>query len=114
MTGGRIPVGASSRLECRNCGAGAPVDDHFCPQCSRILALGRHGDYFSFLGLPRRLVIDANELERRFRELSRKFHPDSFYNATPTQRLASLERASYLNDAYRALNSPVSRIQQLL
>jgi len=101
-------------LECRNCGAGAPVDEHFCPQCSRILALGRHGDYFSFLGLPRTLVIDANDLERRFRDLSRKFHPDYFYNASPTERLASLERSSYLNDAYRALRNPVSRIEHLL
>jgi molecular chaperone HscB len=101
-------------LECRNCGAGAPVDEHFCPQCSRILALGRHGDYFAFLGLPRKLVLDANELERRFRDLSRKFHPDYYYNATPAERLASLERSSYLNDAYRALRNPVSRIEHLL
>jgi len=101
-------------LECRNCGAGAPVDEHFCPQCSRILALGRHGDYFTFFGLPRKLLIDPQELERRFRELSRKFHPDYFYNATSAERLASLERSSYLNDAYRALKSPVSRIEHLL
>jgi molecular chaperone HscB len=101
-------------LECRNCGAGAPVDEHFCPQCSRILALGRHGDYFAFVGLARKLLIDPQDLERRFRELSRKFHPDYFYNATPTERLASLERSSYLNDAYRALKNPVSRIEHLL
>jgi molecular chaperone HscB len=101
-------------LECRNCGAGAPVDEHFCPQCSRILALGRHGDYFTFLGLPRRLQVDQNDLERRFRELSRKFHPDYFYNASPAERLASLERSSYLNDAYRALKNPVSRVEHLL
>src|SRR6266571_4880827 len=114
MTPEPIPVRSSSMLECRSCGAGAPVDEHFCPQCSRILALGRHGDYFSFLGLPRRLVIDASDLERRFRELSRQFHPDYFYNASPTERLASLERSSYLNDAYRALRNPVSRIEHLL
>ena len=101
-------------LECRNCGAGAPVDEHFCPQCSRILALGRHGDYFTFLGLPRKLLIDPQDLERRFRELSRKFHPDYFYNATSAERLASLERSSYLNDAYRTLRNPVSRIEHLL
>ena len=101
-------------LECRNCGAGAPVDEHFCPQCSRILALGRHGDCFTFLGLPRKLLIDPQDLERRFRELSRKFHPDYFYNATSAERLASLERSSYLNDAYRALKNPVSRIEHLL
>jgi molecular chaperone HscB len=114
MTPDPIPARAVSTLECRNCGAGAPMDEHFCPQCSRILALGRHGDYFSFLGLPRRLVIDQAQLERRFRELSRQFHPDYFYNASPTERLASLERSSYLNDAYRALRSPISRIEHLL
>jgi molecular chaperone HscB len=101
-------------LECRNCGAGAPVDEHFCRNCSRILALGRHGDYFSFFGVPRRLNLDQQELERRFRDLSRKFHPDYYYNASPSERLASLERSSYLNDAYRALRNPVSRIEHLL
>jgi molecular chaperone HscB len=101
-------------LECRNCGAGAPVDEHFCPQCSRILALGRHGDYFAFVGLPRKLLIDPQDLERCLRELSRKFHPDYFYHATSAERLASLERSSYLNDAYRALKNPVSRIEHLL
>ena len=114
MTPDPIPARHVSTLECRNCGAGAPVDEHFCPQCSRILALGRHGDYFSFLGLPRRLVIDQALLERRFRDLSRQFHPDYFYNASPTERLASLERSSYLNDAYRALRNPISRIEHLL
>jgi molecular chaperone HscB len=109
-----IPVRSDAALECRTCGAGAPVDVHFCPQCSRILALGRHGDYFAFLGLPRRLTIAAEDLERRFRELSRKFHPDYYYNASPAERLASLERSSYLNDAYRTIRNPVSRIEHLL
>ena len=114
MTPDSIPVSPVSTLECRSCGAGAPVDEHFCPQCSRILMLGRHGDYFSFFGLPRRLVIDQAQLERRFRDLSRQFHPDYFYNAAATERLASLERSSYLNDAYRALRNPISRIEHLL
>jgi molecular chaperone HscB len=114
MTPDPIPAQPVATLECRSCGAGAPVDEHFCPQCSRILSLGRHGDYFSFLGLPRRLVIDQAHLERRFRDLSRQFHPDYFYNAAPTERLASLERSSYLNDAYRTLRNPTSRIEHLL
>ena len=114
MTPDSIPVSPVSTLECRSCGAGAPVDEHFCPRCSRILALGRHGDYFTFFGLPRKLTIAQDDLERRFRELSRKFHPDYYYNATPTERLASLERSSYLNDAYRALRVPATRIEHLL
>jgi molecular chaperone HscB len=114
MTPDSIPVTPVSTLECRSCGAGAPLDEHFCPQCSRILALGRHGDYFTFFGLPRQLTIAQDDLERRFRELSRKFHPDYYYNASPAERLASLERSSYLNDAYRALRTPATRIEHLL
>ena len=99
---------------CRSCGGGAPVDVHFCPQCSKILSLGRHGDYFAFLGLPRKLRIDSADLEQRFRTLSRQFHPDYFYNAEPSERRASLERSSYLNDAYRTLKNPATRIDYLL
>src|SRR5580700_6250697 len=99
---------------CKSCGGGAPIDVHFCPQCTKILTLGRHGDYFAFFGLPRKLNIDAADLEQRFRALSRQFHPDYFYNATPAERRASLERSSYLNDAYRTLRQPATRIEYLL
>jgi molecular chaperone HscB len=99
---------------CRECGGGAPVDVHFCPQCTKILSLGRQGDFFSFLGVPRKLNLDAADVEQRFRALSRQFHPDYFYNATPAERRASLERSSYLNDAYRTLKQPISRIAYLL
>src|SRR4051794_32457133 len=107
------PVTPSLQV-CRDCGGGAPVDAHFCPQCEKILSLGRHGDYFRFMGLPRHLILDSAEIERRFRALSRQFHPDFFYNATPAERRASLERSSYLNDAYRTLKDPIARLQYLL
>jgi molecular chaperone HscB len=76
--------------------------------------VSRFGDYFAFLDLPRRLNIDMTLLEQRFRELSRQYHPDYFYNAPPKERLAALERSSHLNDAYRTLRNPVSRIEYLL
>jgi molecular chaperone HscB len=99
---------------CRNCGGGAPVDVHFCPQCSQLLTLGRRGDYFAFLGLTRKLGVAPGELEQRFRTLSRQFHPDFFYNASSPERRASLERSSYLNDAYRTLRQPSARLEYLL
>jgi molecular chaperone HscB len=99
---------------CRHCGAGVPAEVHFCPQCDRILTLTRHGDYFGFFGLPHKLSIDLADLEQRFRTLSRQFHPDYFYNASAQERLASLERASYLNDAYRVLKQPLDRTEYLL
>ena len=99
---------------CKDCGGGAPVDAHFCPQCTKILSIGRHGDYFSFLGLSRKLNVEQNDLEQRFRGLSRQFHPDYFFNAPPPERRASLERSSYLNDAYRTLKTLISRVEYLL
>ena len=71
-------------------------------------------DFFSFLDLPRKLNIDMATLDERYRTLSRQFHPDFFYNATPAERRLSLERSSYLNDAYRALRDPIRRIEYLL
>jgi molecular chaperone HscB len=99
---------------CKSCGGGVPVDVHFCPQCTKIVGLSRHGDFFSFFGLPRKLNLDGVDLERRFRSLSRQFHPDYFYNAPPAERRASLERSSYLNDAYRTLRQPIARVEYLL
>src|SRR5947209_11219061 len=71
-------------------------------------------DFFSFVGLPRKLNIDVGDLEQRYRALSRQYHPDYFYNATPAERRASLERSSYLNDAYRTLKNPIARVEYLL
>lgn len=107
----QIPV---SSIECRTCGETAPQDAHFCPNCEHILALRSRGDYFTFMGLTRRLQIEPRELKQRFRELSRRLHPDYFYNAGQSERLASLQRSSYLNDAYRTLKQLVTRVEYLL
>jgi molecular chaperone HscB len=78
------------------------------------LARRTTADFFSFLGLSRKLNLDMADFEQRYRALSRQVHPDYFYNATAAERRASLEQSSYLNDAYRTLRNPVSRIDYLL
>ena len=76
--------------------------------------MARSADFFNFLGLPRKLNLDMADLEQRYRALSRQFHPDFFYNAPAAERRASLEKSSYLNDAYRALKNPALRVEYLL
>jgi molecular chaperone HscB len=71
-------------------------------------------DFFALLGLPRKLRIDMNDFEQRYRARSRQVHPDYFLHASAAERRASLEQASRLNDAYRALRHPVSRVEHLL
>ncbi len=71
-------------------------------------------DYFAVLGVARTLRLDASDLERRYRQLSRECHPDYFHNAPPAERRASLERSSSLNAAYRTLRDTAARIAHLL
>lgn len=87
---------------------------HFCPACGKIQPLPAGTDYFAFFGLPRKLWLEPSELETRFHELSWKLHPDNFVRASEYERQLSLERASQLNDAYRALREPLSRVEYLL
>jgi molecular chaperone HscB len=71
-------------------------------------------DYFEVFGLPRRLRIDADELQRRFYELSRVHHPD-FHQAAPAEEQArALEASALLNAAYRALRDPIARVEYLV
>jgi len=71
-------------------------------------------DYFAALGLPRRLQIDLPDLERRYHDLSRRFHPDFYQTASARERLASLENSALLNKAYRALRDPLARAEYLV
>ena len=63
---------------------------------------------------PARVRARSADLERRFRDLSRQLHPDRFARAEPRERRLSLERATRLNDAYRALKDWRARAAYLL
>jgi molecular chaperone HscB len=71
-------------------------------------------DYFAALGLPRKLQIDCADLERRYHELSRRFHPDFFQTASPHERRVSLENSALVNKAYRTLRDPLARTEYLV
>ena len=71
-------------------------------------------DHFEVFGLPRRLTIDAADLQRRFYELSRRYHPDFHAGATPDAQARALADSARLNAAYRTLRDPIARIDYLV
>ncbi len=71
-------------------------------------------DYFTCLGLPQKLQIDRQDLEKRFYERSRRWHPDRYATGSPEQRRQAEEATARLNDAYRTLRDPVARAEYLL
>jgi molecular chaperone HscB len=101
-------------LTCWSCKADVAAGSVFCPGCRKIQPVGRGEDYFSLLGLEREYAIEPGELDRRFRDLSRRLHPDRFARAEPRERRISLERATRLNDAHRSLKDWRLRAAYLL
>jgi molecular chaperone HscB len=71
-------------------------------------------DHFEVFGLPRRLAIDTAELQRKFYELSRRYHPDFHQTAPPEEQARALEASARLNAAYRALRDPILRVEYLV
>ena len=71
-------------------------------------------DYYELLGLERKLVLSQDELQHRYYELSRQFHPDRFMRKSDTERQHALDASSALNDAYRTLKEPVRRAEYVL
>ncbi len=68
-------------------------------------------DYFEFFGLPRKVELNTEDLQRRFYQLSRTLHPDRHTRAAPEERERALEASAILNDAYRTLRDPVARAE---
>ncbi len=70
--------------------------------------------HFDVLGVPRAFHLDDKDLESRYLEQSKKWHPDRFAKATPKERLEALTRTTELNDAYKILKDKRKRAEYLL
>jgi molecular chaperone HscB len=71
-------------------------------------------DYFTVFALPRKLVVDAPALQRRFYELSREHHPDFQHGADAARQAEALAQSALVNRAYRALRDPLTRVEYLV
>lgn len=105
-------VALSSVNRCWDCPGG--VENFFCKRCGKIQPIPGSADYFSTLGLERRLNYGQQEVEEQFHTLSRKFHPDFYQSKSLKEQELSLENASTLNKAYRTLRDPISKIEYLI
>src|SRR5262245_38765908 len=97
----------TSEAGCWRCGAA--VADLACTACDALQPVADGADLFAILGLPRRLTVDAADLERRYHEASRRVHPDRHSTAGDRERELSLAASAAVNRAYRTLRDPVAR-----
>lgn len=71
-------------------------------------------DHFTLFGLAPAFRIDPLALDKRFRELQARVHPDRFAHAGEYERRVSLQWATRVNEAYQTLKNPLLRAQYLL
>ena len=69
---------------------------------------------FELFGLSPGFSIDEEILEKAYREIQSRVHPDRFAHAGDAERRASLQWTTRVNEAYRALKDPVQRGKHLL
>ena len=71
-------------------------------------------NHFELFGLPPAFSVEAEALERSYREIQSKVHPDRFAHAGDAERRASLQWTTRVNEAFRVLKNPVQRAKHLL
>jgi molecular chaperone HscB len=71
-------------------------------------------NHFELFGLAPAYAVELEALERSYREIQARVHPDRFAHAGEAERRASLQWTTRVNEAYRALKDPVQRGKHLL
>jgi molecular chaperone HscB len=70
--------------------------------------------HFDLFGLTPAFGLDKEMLEKAYREIQSRVHPDRFAQAGDAERRASLQWTTRVNEAYRALKDPVQRAKHIL
>ncbi len=81
---------------------------------SAVAAKALTSNFFELFGVAPAFALDLERLERSYRDIQSKVHPDRFVGASDAERRASMQAATRVNEAYRALKSPVRRAKYLL
>ena len=71
-------------------------------------------NHFELFGLAAAFALDGEALERAYREIQSRVHPDRFAHAGDAERRASLQWTTRVNEAFQILKNPVTRAQHLL
>ena len=71
-------------------------------------------NHFELFGLEPGFALDRVALERAYREIQGRIHPDRFAQAGDAERRASVQWTTLVNEAYRVLQNPLERARHLL
>ena len=70
-------------------------------------------DHFSLFVLPQRFALDAEALDRAYKDVQDKVHPDRFATSSPAERRVAMQWSTRANEAFAVLRSPLRRAAYL-
>ncbi len=82
--------------------------------CLTVMSSGSFQNYFELFGFTNSYEIDLTKLSSIYRDLQKAVHPDRFANASDREKVLSAQKATFVNEAYSCLKSPILRAQYLL
>jgi len=71
-------------------------------------------NYFEIFCLPVSVSPDLQQLKNKNHELQQQVHPDRFAAASEADKRQAMQQTSLLNQAYKTLKDPVSRLVYML
>lgn len=71
-------------------------------------------NYFELFSLPESFRVDHGVLDREYRKLQSRYHPDKAVKAGERERRVAVQMAGLVNEAYETLRSPLRRAGYLL
>lgn len=70
--------------------------------------------HFELFGLSPAFSLEKDLLEKAYRDIQSRVHPDRFASAGDAERRASLQWTTRVNEAFQILKNPVARAKHLL
>lgn len=65
-------------------------------------------NYFLLFDLPITLPVELSQLNQKYQQLQRQYHPDNYATATDSERSTAIQKSATINAAYRTLKDPIA------
>ncbi|KIY71630.1 Co-chaperone Hsc20 [Cylindrobasidium torrendii FP15055 ss-10] len=102
---------------CPSCKAALASSVPACLKCGTISTVPVDVNNYSLLGIPyepHKFALDEADLQKRFRRAQAACHPDVWTAKGEGKKDVAQDLSSRVNDAYKRLRDPLSRLNYLL
>ncbi|RLN58596.1 hypothetical protein BBJ29_005485 [Phytophthora kernoviae] len=105
-----------NETDCWKCHHATECCSFFCKACNAIQPISKacHCDYFEMFKIPKHFNLEQRSIEKTYWNLQKRLHPDLYGSKSDFEKELSTVNAAVINDAYKMLKKPNTRVKYLL